>query len=41
MSREDAAKLLDLFRSEESEPPSVDPGKLAHAYLLVLGSLHE
>ncbi len=41
MTRENAAKLLDLFRSDEAEPPSVNPGKLAHAYLLVLGSLHE
>ena len=39
MTSEDAAELLNISRNDGSEPPSVSPAVLAHAYLRILGSL--
>ncbi len=41
MTREAAAELLEVLRQHNSEPGTVDPAKLAHAYIVVLGSLRE
>lgn len=39
MTREDAEKLLAIFRRNNHELPPVSSTILAHAYLKVLGSL--
>lgn len=41
MTREDAAKLLEIFRSERPESAKLNTGDLARAYLIVLGSLEK
>jgi len=37
MTREVAEELLDIMRQDRSEPASIDPVKVAHAYVLLLG----
>ena len=41
MTRETALELLRIIQSHQSDPASVDPAKLAQAYIVVLGSLRE
>jgi hypothetical protein len=41
MTRETAMELLEVMQRYQSDPASVDPAKLAQAYIVVLGSLRE
>jgi hypothetical protein len=39
MTQEEAVALLEIFRRDDADPPRIDPAKLAHAYIAILGSL--